>query len=261
MSLLQRRLTRPVRGLPTAWLPEEQRGRPDQAGAARRRLRGHLVTFSGLDGSGKTTVATWLVEALREHGVRATYFYGHRPSYHRDQKVRSLSILFRAIWRHIGRVPEELREHPRAKVVYDFLTFLDYVLVQRKLARHLRPDTVVLVDRYVYDVIMYLRFLGPSHPALEWMLLAISPRPDVEIFFDIDPETALGRKQEQTPAELQRFAAVYRDLRRVWSPVVVDARASLHEVLSEVGTIVENELGPVRTRAREGRPWTSFVSP
>src|SRR5438445_11583186 len=40
---------------------------------------GVLLTISGIDGSGKTTVAKEIVRTLHGQGVNATYFYGHRP--------------------------------------------------------------------------------------------------------------------------------------------------------------------------------------
>ncbi|OGS49191.1 MAG: hypothetical protein A3K68_03785 [Euryarchaeota archaeon RBG_16_68_13] len=210
----------------------------------RRRLTSHglLVVFSGIDGSGKTTSAQDLVSSLNSRGLRAVYFYGHRPAYLRGGAHVSFAIAFKSFWRRSGRALPELEKHRRAKLAFDIATLLDYIYVQWKLSHVLRPNTIVVSDRYVADVIAYLRFLGPVKESLAGLLVRYSHEPDVAMFFDIRPEEALKRKQEQTPEELDKFARGYADLREILGLAAIDASRSVSEVRMHVEQIMAKEL-------------------
>jgi len=222
----------------------------------RRRLATHglLVAFSGIDGSGKTTAARDLVASLNSKGLRAEYFYGHRPAYLRGGTQISFAIAFKSFWKRTGHSLPDLEKHGWAKMLFDVTTLLDYVYVQWKLSRILRPNTIVVSDRYVADVIAYLRFLGPVKESLAGLLVRYSHEPDIAIFFDISPSAALSRKQEQTPAELEKFMRGYADLRQVLGLAAVDAALSISEVRMRVEEIVMKDLprfasGSVRASA------------
>src|SRR3989441_183350 len=107
---------------------------------------GVLLTISGIDGSGKTTVAKEIVRTLQGQGLSATYFYGHRPFFRGGLRSLSPALAFKAIWRRIGNSPENLRSFPAAKFLLDLLTVVDYIGVQSRLARQPMPGSVVGVD-------------------------------------------------------------------------------------------------------------------
>jgi len=218
--------------------------RRDEAPDLRRRLATHglLVTFSGIDGSGKTTAAKELVASLKSAGIDATYFYGHRPAYLREGTQVSFAIAFKSFWKRAGRSLLDLEDHRWAKVAFDLATLLDYIYVQWKLSRFLRPNRVVVSDRYVADVIAFMRFHGPVKENLAGLLVRYSYEPDIAIFFDIDVAEALSRKQEQTPAELEKFIQGYADLRENLGLAAVDARKSVGEVRTQVERIVARGL-------------------
>ncbi len=220
----------------------------------REESRGVLLTLSGLDGSGKTTAAKELVAALRGRGLDAVYVYAHRPAFHQAYFQPSFSIGFRAMWRRAGRIPEEFAHHPLVKTVYDLATLADHLLNQWRIFVRRRPRRILVVDRYVIDVLAYLRFLGPTRPLIERWLARLSYRPDVAVFFDIGPEEALQRKQEQTVEELRRFALAYSDLQQRFSVVKVDARPSKERVQARLEEVLNRELGipgPFAQNARE----------
>jgi len=221
---------------------------PDRPLSERWRRRGLLVSLSGLDGSGKTTVANRVVEALRGRGLDAVYFYGHRITYLRGGTRRSFAIAFKSFWRHAGRSLQDLQDHRSAKALFDTVTLLDYLLVLWRLAILLKPRRIVIVDRYVADVIAYLRGMGPGRLA-EPVLIGMSLVPDVPILFDIAPPEALVRKREQTLAELERYAADYEELRDRLRLVPVDAREPEAEVRSKVEAMLTSELGATQVEA------------
>ena len=203
---------------------------------------GVLLTISGIDGSGKTTVAKEIVRTLQGQGVSATYFYGHRPFFRGGLRSLSPALAFKAIWRRIGNSPENLRSFPAAKFLLDLLTVVDYIGVQARLARQLRPGSVVVVDRYAVDVIVYLRSFGPGHQTVEGLLTGISFPPDVALLFEIDPSRARERKREEPLEALTRAAQEYEKLAPVHRLTKIDANGPVNEVRSNVMRIVDAYL-------------------
>ncbi len=202
--------------------------------AKRRATKGLLITFSGMDGSGKTTAAEAVVATMKASGLRVVYYYAHRLSYQSHGTHISLAIGFRSFWRRTGRDLKELDRHPHAKLVFDLLTVMDYTTVLWRLALMRRPNRVIVVDRYVADVMGYMRFLGPSHRLAEGILLGLSFEPDLALYFKITPEVAFTRKQEQTLEELGRFYRGYEALEHLLRLTPIDANRSQAEVQDEV---------------------------
>ena len=206
---------------------------------------GILIAISGLDGSGKTTVARRVVAGLRQRGLDATYIWGHRQALLKPEIGPDISagVLFESLWKRLGRKMDDLRRHGIAKFLYDVLTSLDYVYVRWKIALLLRPGTVVVSDRYVADVIAYLKSWGRLRITIEGLLVGIAPEPDVGILFEIEPEVALLRKTENSPAQLRRFAEEYASLKTFLGLVPVDASRSVDEVYAQVARVLVERAG------------------
>ncbi|TLZ82831.1 MAG: hypothetical protein E6K11_00970, partial [Methanobacteriota archaeon] len=134
------------------------------------------------------------------------------------------------------------RSFPAAKFLLDLLTVVDYIGVQARLARQLRPGSVVVVDRYAVDVIVYLRSFGPGHQTVEGLLTGISFPPDVALLFEIDPSRARERKREEPLEALTRAAQEYEKLAPVHRLTKIDANGPVNEVRSNVMRIVDAYL-------------------
>jgi len=218
---------------------------PDASALRRLTTRGLLVAFSGIDGSGKTTVARKLVAGLKERGVDAVYLWGHRQAWYTQDAGPNLSfaILFESLWKRIGRKIANLDRHAFAKLVYDIATATDYLYVVWKVAQLRRPNRVVVADRYVADVLAYLRSWAPLKVTVEGLLVGMAPEPDLAILFALDPTTVRERKKENSEAQLRRFGDEYRALVPFLHLVSVDARPPVDEVYAQVRKIVEAQLG------------------
>ena len=85
----------------------------------------------------------------------------------------------------------------------DLLVFLCYRLYVERIHRR-----VLIMDRYFYDTLVDVsdgrRRLWVR--LLEW----ITPRPDVAVYVDVDPEVAFARKGEYTIDYLRRRHERYR---------------------------------------------------
>ena len=201
--------------------------------------RSLLVTLSGIDGSGKSTAAHRLVESLRASGLQAAYFYGHRKRWDSATgQTFSAGIAFESFWKRAAGRMDRLGRHAWAKALYDVATFVDYLAVLRRLSRALEANRIVVTDRYVADVVAYLRVRGRLLRTIEGFLLAVSHEPDVAFLLELDPETAIERKKEWPLPKLQKFVEAYHDLKTLLVLTPVDASRSSDEVFREIEGIL-----------------------
>jgi thymidylate kinase len=94
-----------------------------------------------------------------------------------------------------------------------FLYFADAVslcLTVRKLRK--RKTDVVIFDRYIYDELANLPLNRPVARAFAWLMLRLTPKPDVAYVIDADPIAAQARKPEYPLAFLRRNRAAYLTL-------------------------------------------------
>lgn len=210
-----------------------------------------LVTFSGLDGSGKTTQIANLASDLARQGRRAELLafwddvvvlarYRERFVHAAYGSERGVGVSGKPVRRRDKNVRNwylTLARH--------FLYFLDALHLRRVIARvrRQRPD-VIVVDRYIYDEFANLPLSNPFTRAFVRFLNALVPKPDVAFVLDVDPVTAVERKPEY-PVEFLRdcrdsykaLALLLGDITFVPALPIDDttrlvATKSYHEVLS-----------------------------
>jgi thymidylate kinase len=159
--------------------------------AARGRPRGAVIALSGLDGSGKSTQADALADALGRLGHAAA-----------------------VEWTRIA-TNERLPVSVRPGGPWATATALENVWSQRRrIGGFLARGYVVVCDRYTLDSIVSLRGLVDEgrHLRLQRVLLrALVRRPAAAFWLEVRPETAWERKGEHGLRWLRRHHALYRE--------------------------------------------------
>lgn len=177
----------------------EQHGAPSPISGSRP----FLVSFSGIDGSGKTTqiaaVLAWLQDAgLR---VRLLRFWDDIAVLGRLRETMSHS-LFKSE-RGVGSPDQPVRRRDKNVRAW-YMTFarlylysFDAVRLAWVIATASRTDADVLVfDRYLYDELANLDLGNPVERAYAKFFLKLIPSPDVAFLLDADPVQAQARKPE-----------------------------------------------------------------
>ena len=157
----------------------------------------------GIDGSGKTTVARSLQKSLTSAGVSSTYLWcgwrGFKSWLFKPFASQTKQVMTR-------RGSEENIESAHSKIpFFDWFTWLDYfVRVCPLLVASLLTNTIVLADRYVYDVILALHADGSKSYRLVVWLFKLFPRPTIIFYVKVPPELAFARKDDVPSLEFLR---------------------------------------------------------
>lgn len=202
----------------------------------RRPNRGVLVALEGIDGSGKTTVATAVRNLLIQEGFPV--LLTHEPTEFMTGQV----LRQRLSEGHSGTIVD-------AEIDTDYF-FADRVYHNQTVVKpQLESGVNVVSDRYDLGTLAYQSTQGlPLEYLLErrrWLLsLALVERPVLNIVFDVSPATAVSRLakagKRREKFENEEFLAKLREtyqrlLSVVDDPIaVVDAERDVSEVVKDV---------------------------
>jgi len=215
-----------------------------------------LITFSGLDGSGKSTLIAWLKAELerRNRPVTVLHMADDVGVYACLRSGRER--LKRLAGRGNGAAPERPRwagpapasglrglarkgrdailwskSLRRALYPVDLAIFLAIRLFVEKVRRR-----ILVTDRYFYDTLVDVAIDergggsgGDAGGPSLWVRLLerLTPVPDVPVFLDVSPEESYARKAEYSVAYLARRSASYRAVAHLVPSALVLANTDL----------------------------------
>lgn len=154
-----------------------------------------FVTFEGIDGSGKTTVAKMLVERLAAKGANAKYFKTPGQT-------------------KIGADLREMVLNPDNNLAPDapfFLFVADMLQVNHEcgLADGPEDNLIAICDRYKDSTLVYQVMCANRSPFEKYLmsqtLNEFVPDPDVTVLFEVKYETAQKRLKTQEFGKKDRF--------------------------------------------------------
>ena len=200
-------------------------------------MRGLFVTFEGVEGSGKTTVAKAIAENLRQKGL--TVVVTAEPgdtSVGRQIRQLLATVDERTAWTETFLFLADRAEH-----------------VAKVIKPALERGEIVLCDRFTDSTIAYQGF-GLGLP-LEWLtqLNSIATNglvPDLTLLLDIDPEMGLKRSQRETVFERRsldfhqrvRWGYLWLAKQEPHRVKLIDASQPLESVLTQAMRLVEEAL-------------------
>jgi thymidylate kinase len=187
-----------------------------------------LISFSGLDGAGKSTQIEHLRSCLAAAGYRTSLlaFWDNVVLLSRCRegfvhKVYKSEIGVGAPDRPVQRRDKNVRRWylTLARHALYFLDAMNLALVVR-LARSSDAD-VIIMDRYIYDEWANLPLRSRFSRGYIRALHALLPRPDIAYLLDADPDAAHARKPEYPVDFMHRCRAAYYRLARLLGTTII----------------------------------------
>ena len=195
---------------------------------------GYLIVIEGIDGTGKSTQATMLAEALRKSGreVVQSFEPTNGPW---GKKLRESATTGRlSIEDELEYFINDRREH-----------------VEQLIIPTIESGGIVILDRYYFSTMAYQGARGIDPQAIRVKNETFAPQPDVLIILDLDVDIALqrigvrdGEANEFEKRESLDFCRkLFLSLQDETYAYVIDANTDITEVNASVMAAVHAQLG------------------
>lgn len=211
-----------------------------------------LVSFSGIDGAGKSTQIAALEAWLAEIGLNVqmlTFWddvvvlskfreFGSHVAFQGDKGVGSPE-------KPLERRDKNITSWP-VSIVRFGLYFLDAVhLAWMTLKVRKSGKDVVIFDRYIYDELANLPLKSRLTRWFIALLLKFVPTPDVAYLIDADPVAAFARKPEYPLDFLHRNREAYLTMARITGAITVIEPQSVEAMAAKVRSVFLQNLSSV----------------
>jgi thymidylate kinase len=205
-----------------------------------------IITFSGIDGAGKSTQIQALGTWLKQSGLQVSNLsmwddvvvgarwreFASQSAFGGDQGVGS------------PENPLERRDKDVTSGPLELIRLCLYLADAVSLALRLRwlrragNQDVVIFDRYIYDELANLRLERSLARSMVRMILKIVPTPDFACIVDVVPEVARSRKPEYPLEFLHRNRQAYLALQEFATNLTVIENSGIEETSGKIRAVV-----------------------
>jgi thymidylate kinase len=212
-----------------------------------------IISFSGLDGSGKSTQIENLRAALESAGLRTrllTFWddvvvgVKYREGF--VHKVYKSERGIGAPGKPVARRDKNVRAWYLTVARY-MLYFADALSLRHVLARARKSAAdVVIVDRYIYDELANLDLNKALARNFVRCIRALVPQPDISFLLDADPEAAYARKPEYPVDFMRKCRESYFKLASLLGSMTIIPVLALPDAKAAVVNAAESKLAALR---------------
>ncbi len=199
-------------------------------------MRGRFITFEGIDGAGKTTIARRVGAGLRRRGFRVVMT---------TEPTRT--------W--LGDAVKKSYDDDVGPIAETFLFLADRARHTAQIREWLARGAIVLSDRYADSTYAYqgARLKGIVRDPIRWLQAVSAPaiiEPDLTFLLEIPPRLGLRRisgRRRKIRFETERFltevAKNYKRLATVRRIFTIDGAWPAVEVTRDVMRAIERRFG------------------
>ena len=212
------------------------------------KTNGFLICFTGMDGTGKTTLSKNLVKSLKERDIECKYVYA------RLTPIISKPFMWigRSIFLHGKNMFENYSDYANTKRmaiehnsflsrIYQQILLFDYFFqVFFKVKIPLIFSKNIVCDRYVYDTVITDLSVDMNYSrdkVIDMLdnLLRFFPEPDRTFLIDVPEEIAYQRKNDTPSREyLRERRGIYLNVGNKYKMVILDGTKKLEELQCEI---------------------------
>lgn len=203
--------------------------------------RPRFVSFSGVDGAGKSTQIEALSKWLQEAGlrVRIITFWDNiaQLTWMREEAGHRVFKGEKGVGspdKPVNRRDKNVQSWPMSCVRLGLYT-LDAWATRAAVKKALRSDAdFIIFDRYIYDELANLNLKNPLMRAFVRAAMKVVPTPDVGYLLDADPVQARARKPEYPVEFIVKNRQRYMELNALIGGITVIAPGPLQDMKREV---------------------------
>jgi thymidylate kinase len=218
--------------------------------------RPRFVSFSGIDGAGKSTQIENLCARLKEAGLRVELiiFWNDIARLTRIREAAGHTLFkgdhgvgspARPINRRDKNVQSGILSPIRLFLYFVDTLSLRFVAVK---ASKLHTDFVIF-DRYIYDQLANLPLRHPAAKLYARLIMKLAPKPDISYLLDADPVQARARKPEYPIEFLHSNRASYLALNDAVGAMTIIAPMPVQDVQRQVWKHLVKLLSPAEMKS------------
>jgi len=226
-----------------------------------------LISFSGIDGSGKSTLIAELKDFLEKRGQRVIVLtvYDHLSCYALLRKIRDglkAALGAKSKVDVQETVTAGIRNpHPGTTDKEGWFRKLMYGAVRNPAARTLAYGldifvvaaarfyhegifgNILITDRYLYDTLADIAYEKTKGWEGVKFLFALSPKADVSVWVDAPPEEAFRRKPEYPLEYIRWRREFYRECFELLKKKLVLKNEDLRQAIQTMNRELEKHIG------------------
>lgn len=219
-----------------------------------------LIAFEGIDGAGKTTVASLLAAELSASGFKVIEATKRQPGVSAPFAREQLQALAARLW----GIPHDQRLGQLGSLHFIYLNAAYFAGVHHALAEEVRAGNadMVIFDNWIHKFAARVATNGQYQLDEVLCITERVPQPDIVFLLDVTPEVAAGRKP--CASELERgslgdgardfssYQTLIRDLlsrmaTRFGWPVVPAGSKPAGQLATEVAQVVRESFSRQQT--------------
>lgn len=215
-----------------------------------------LISFSGIDGSGKTTYAKHITRILKKKGVKCHYVYGRlepfllKPFIIIGRKIfLKEKDMFQDYKDYSNEKKNKIKKHSLLSKIYFFIMLLDYIIqlfLRVKIPFFMGYN--IVCDRYIFDTVINDLAIDMNYPNKKMKkeidkFFRFFPKPTISFLIEVPVNIAFKRKNDTpSPKYLEERASRYKFIASKYDMIVVDGSKDLEEVKSFIKKKISEEV-------------------
>jgi thymidylate kinase len=208
-----------------------------------------MLSFSGIDGAGKSTQIAECEEWLRQSGFQTSQltFWDDVVLFSRWREVASHKAFKGDLGVGSPQKPLQRRDKNVSSAPLTMVRFFFYLADALHLRRVVRAaeqqgGQFLIFDRYIYDELANLPLQSWVTRLFTRLVLRLVPKPDLAFIVDADPDAAYARKPEYPLEFVRRNRNSYLALAGIAGTLIIVSPASVEEMKSKIRQEVLSKL-------------------
>lgn len=211
-------------------------------------MKGFFICFTGIDGSGKSTISKKLVEVMNNNGINSVYVYNRykplllRPFLFIGEKLFLRNKNFFKDYSDYSTTKKEAtKNHSILSALYQYFVIIDYFLQSTyKITIPLYLGRNIICDRYIYDTLvtdLAVDFNYTNENVLKLLnkMMTIFPKPNKVFFIDVPVDIAFKRKNDVPSIKyLEDRVDFFNFIINSYNYIRVDGSGNVNEIMNVV---------------------------